>query len=72
VIFCWAALEVDTAGRAWVRDHVADVLHPARELNHALEAEAEPGVRHGAEAPQVDENRLRKPSPEIAKTDSTG
>src|SRR5437899_7991874 len=48
-----ACLELGLARCTRERDHVADVLDPGRVLDRALEAETEPGVRHGAVAAQV-------------------
>src|SRR5262245_3242697 len=42
------------AGRAREGDDVADVAHTGDELDDAFEAEAEAGVRYGAEAARVE------------------
>ena len=45
--------ELRVVRRPRERDHVADVLHPRRVHDRPLEAQAEPGVRDRAVAPQV-------------------
>ncbi len=41
VLLCEPALELRAAGRPRERDHVADVAHPAHELDHSLQAQTE-------------------------------
>src|SRR5947209_17430677 len=45
--------KLGVARRARERDHIADIGHTGGVNDRPLEAEAEPGVRHGAVAPQV-------------------
>src|SRR5947209_14832276 len=52
--------EFCTSGRAGKGNNVADVTHAAQEEQRPLQAEAEPGVRHGAVAAEVQVPLVRR------------
>src|SRR5579885_3761935 len=45
-------LERRVAGRAWERNHIADILHPRDKHHHAFKTQPETGVWRGAELAQ--------------------
>ena len=51
---CYVPLKFRVARRAREGDHVANIRDAGDEHEHALEAEAETGVRHGAVAAQIE------------------